>query len=113
MPFRRHLAEATPLPMHETAYAKLNLALHVRARRADGYHDIETVFAFCEDGDRLEVGESEELELAILGPMAEGLSTTDNLVLRAATSGRAGAAPPRRRPSRRRGRRRSAGACRG
>ena len=39
--------------MRETAYAKINLALHVRARRDDGYHDIETLFAFCEDGDLL------------------------------------------------------------
>ena len=39
--------------MRETAYAKLNLALHVRAREPDGYHRIETIFAFCEDGDVL------------------------------------------------------------
>ena len=43
---------AAPL-MQEIAYAKLNLALHVRAREADGYHRIETLFAFCEDGDLL------------------------------------------------------------
>ena len=41
--------------MQETAYAKINLALHVRGRCDDGYHDIETVFAFCEDGDVLTV----------------------------------------------------------
>jgi hypothetical protein len=28
-----------------------NLALHVRRRRADGYHELETLFAFCRDGD--------------------------------------------------------------
>ena len=39
--------------MEEAAYAKLNLALHVRGRQADGYHRIETIFAFSEDGDRL------------------------------------------------------------
>lgn len=39
--------------MHETAYAKINLALHVRKRREDGYHELETVFAFLDDGDRL------------------------------------------------------------
>ena len=37
----------------ETAYAKINLALHVRARRDDGYHQLETAFAFVDDGDRL------------------------------------------------------------
>ena len=68
----------------ETAYAKLNLALHVRSRRADGYHDIETVFAFCEHGDRISVSPAETLSLTIDGAFAAGLSTTDNLVLRAA-----------------------------
>ena len=38
----------------ETAYAKINLALHVRARRDDGYHDIETLFAFVDAGDGLD-----------------------------------------------------------
>lgn len=39
--------------MIETAYAKINLALHVRRRREDGYHELETVFAFVDAGDRL------------------------------------------------------------
>ncbi len=37
----------------ETAYAKINLALHVRARRDDGYHELETLFAFVDCGDVL------------------------------------------------------------
>ncbi len=69
----------------ETAFAKINLALHVRRRRADGYHDIETLFAFCADGDRLGAALAADLTLAIEGPFAEGLSAgPDNLVLRAA-----------------------------
>jgi 4-diphosphocytidyl-2-C-methyl-D-erythritol kinase len=69
----------------ETAYAKINLALHVRRRRADGYHDLETLFAFCTDGDALSVAPADVLSLAIDGPFGEGLSTdADNLVLRAA-----------------------------
>ncbi|QQN73797.1 4-(cytidine 5'-diphospho)-2-C-methyl-D-erythritol kinase [Croceicoccus sp. YJ47] len=36
-----------------TAFAKINLALHVRKRREDGYHELETLFAFVDDGDRL------------------------------------------------------------
>jgi 4-diphosphocytidyl-2-C-methyl-D-erythritol kinase len=71
--------------MQETAYAKLNLALHVRERRPDGYHRIETVFAFCEAGDLLRVENSEELTLAIEGEFASSLTADDdNLVLRAA-----------------------------
>jgi 4-diphosphocytidyl-2-C-methyl-D-erythritol kinase len=36
----------------ETAYAKINLALHVRRRRDDGFHELETLFAFVDAGDR-------------------------------------------------------------
>jgi 4-diphosphocytidyl-2-C-methyl-D-erythritol kinase len=68
----------------EIAYAKINVALHVRRRRADGYHDIETIFAFCADGDRIEAEPADRLSLTIDGPFAAGLSTTDNLVTRAA-----------------------------
>jgi 4-diphosphocytidyl-2-C-methyl-D-erythritol kinase len=68
----------------ETAYAKINLALHVRRRREDGYHEIETVFAFCGDGDVVTAAPARDLTLEIEGPFAEGLSATDNLVLDAA-----------------------------
>jgi 4-diphosphocytidyl-2-C-methyl-D-erythritol kinase len=69
----------------EIAYAKINLALHVRRRRADGYHDLESLFAFAVDGDRLSVTPSEALTLNITGPFAAGLSGgADNLVMRAA-----------------------------
>ena len=37
----------------ETAWAKINLALHVRRRREDGYHEHETLFAFVDAGDEL------------------------------------------------------------
>lgn len=69
----------------ETAWAKINLALHVRARRADGYHEIESLFAFVENGDRLSVEPAVDLTLAMTGSFAEMLeSEHDNLVLRAA-----------------------------
>ena len=74
--------------MEEVAYAKINLALHVRGRRPDGYHRIETIFAFAEDGDRLSVGESDALRLEIGGPFAAALKG-ENLVLRAAGALRA------------------------
>jgi 4-diphosphocytidyl-2-C-methyl-D-erythritol kinase len=71
--------------MEETAYAKINLALHVRAREPDGYHRIETLFAFCEDGDRLSVAAADDLTLSVTGPFAASLSgEADNLVSRAA-----------------------------
>jgi 4-diphosphocytidyl-2-C-methyl-D-erythritol kinase len=71
--------------MRETAYAKLNLALHVRSREPDGYHRIETLFAFCEHGDTLSAAAADELSLDVTGPYAEALGNrTDNLVLQAA-----------------------------
>lgn len=73
----------------EPAPAKLNLALHVRGKLPDGRHALETLFAFCTDGDRLEAEEAEVLGLEISGPFADGLSAEDNLVLRAAEALRA------------------------
>ena len=70
--------------LHDTAYAKINLALHVRHRRADGYHALETLFVFAEDGDALTASPSDVFSLAISGPFGQGLSTgPDNLVLKA------------------------------
>jgi 4-diphosphocytidyl-2-C-methyl-D-erythritol kinase len=72
-------------PLRATAYAKINLALHVRGRRADGYHLIETIFAFAEDGDGLTAAPADRTTLTIDGPFAAGLSAgEDNLVIRAA-----------------------------
>lgn len=69
----------------ETAYAKINLALHVRRRREDGYHELETLFAFVDQGDGLWAEPADELSLELSGPFAEGLtSDPDNLVLQAA-----------------------------
>jgi 4-diphosphocytidyl-2-C-methyl-D-erythritol kinase len=69
----------------EIAAAKLNLALHVRGRLPDGRHSIETIFAFCTDGDRLTGESSDEISLEIAGPFAVDLAEhDDNLVLKAA-----------------------------
>lgn len=69
----------------ETAHAKINLALHVRARRPDGYHEIETLFAFTDGGDGVEVEAAGTLSLDITGPFAKGLPVDeDNLVMQAA-----------------------------
>lgn len=73
----------------ETAYAKVNLALHVRRRREDGYHDLESLFAFVDRGDELSATPRADggLSLTIDGPFGHGLdSGDDNLVLRAAQS---------------------------
>lgn len=71
--------------LSEIAPAKINLALHVRARLPDGYHALETLFAFARDGDRLTLEPDDRLALDITGRFAAGLGGgDDNLVLKAA-----------------------------
>jgi 4-diphosphocytidyl-2-C-methyl-D-erythritol kinase len=73
--------------MTEIAYAKINLALHVRRRRNDGYHEIETIFAFAADGDAITADFARPPGLDLSGPFAGALAgeaDDDNLVLRAA-----------------------------
>ena len=71
------------IPAREIAPAKLNLALHVRGKRDDGRHDIETVFAFCTDGDRLSAEPADAVSLAVAGVFAAELQE-ENLVTKAA-----------------------------
>lgn len=67
------------------APAKINLYLHVTGRRADGHHLLDSLVAFAEIADRIEVAEADRLSLAIDGPFAPALvETNDNLVLQAA-----------------------------
>ena len=67
------------------ARAKVNLALHVVGRRADGYHLLDSLVAFADFGDVVTVEPAPSLSLSITGPMAAGLSAgPDNLVLKAA-----------------------------
>lgn len=74
-------------PAREIAAAKLNLALHVRGSLPDGRHAIETVFAFCTDGDRLSAEIAEGITLTIGGPFGSDLrDPAQNLVVRAANA---------------------------
>ena len=54
--------------MIEVAPAKINLALHVRRRRPDGYHELETLFAFARDGDMVSMVPAERWSLTVTGP---------------------------------------------
>ncbi len=72
------------------APAKLNLALHVTGRRADGYHLIDSLVAFTRFGDRVTISPSDEDRFEMTGPYAAGLPPDDgNLALRALKAMRA------------------------
>jgi 4-diphosphocytidyl-2-C-methyl-D-erythritol kinase len=69
----------------ERAPAKINLTLRVLGRRADGYHDIESLVAFAGVCDSLSFTPGPIAELAVRGPTAAMAGTVaDNLVLKAA-----------------------------
>lgn len=73
--------------LHAQARAKVNLFLHVRGRRPDGYHLLESLVTFADAGDDVSLTPGGSLALSIDGPFAAGLEADDgNLVLRAARS---------------------------
>ncbi|MGX1740861.1 4-(cytidine 5'-diphospho)-2-C-methyl-D-erythritol kinase [Bosea sp. NPDC055353] len=72
-------------PLTTRARAKVNLDLRVLGRRADGYHELESLVAFAGVGDTLSLDPGADLSLTLAGPRSEGLAVDDgNLVLRAA-----------------------------
>jgi 4-diphosphocytidyl-2-C-methyl-D-erythritol kinase len=67
------------------APAKVNLTLHIRGRRADGYHDLESLVCFAGVADTLRLIPGDALSLTTDGPTAIAAGNgDDNLVLRAA-----------------------------
>lgn len=70
----------------ETAFAKINLALHVRRRREDGYHELATLFAFVDGGDTLTAKIAGEDRIAVSGEFAGALDNPfDNILARTLT----------------------------
>ena len=68
------------------APAKVNLALHVTGRRADGYHLLDSLVVFAGVGDDLSAVAADSLSLIVEGPRAAGVPVDGrNLVLRAAS----------------------------
>ncbi len=63
--------------------AKLNLFLYITGRRADGYHNLQTLFQFLDYGDSLIFVPRKDEQIQLLTPMMD-VSPQDNLIMRAA-----------------------------
>ena len=68
-----------------TAPAKVNLSLRITGRRADGYHELESLVAFTDHGDTLELAKASTTRLTVAG---SGIVPADetNLIIRALRS---------------------------
>ena len=65
------------------AVAKLNLFLHITGRRADGYHNLQTLFQLLDSGDKLHFSLRADSNIH-LSCNDESLANEQNLVMRAA-----------------------------
>ncbi len=65
------------------APAKLNLMLHILGRRADGYHELQTIFQFLDYGDELSFAPREDGEIRLHSDI-ENVPHESNLIVRAA-----------------------------
>ena len=68
----------------DTARAKINLTLRITGRRADGYHELESLVVFAGIADTLTLEPAAHTSLDITGPFAGAIdAAADNLVLKA------------------------------
>jgi 4-diphosphocytidyl-2-C-methyl-D-erythritol kinase len=76
---------SAPVLLADHAPAKVNLTLRVLGRRADGYHELESLVVFADFGDRLSFSRGGDLVLTVHGPSAAAAGEGgDNLVHKAA-----------------------------
>lgn len=69
---------------HWPAPAKLNLFLHITGRRADGYHELQTVFRLLDWGDEVRLRVRSDDEVVRVGGSVAGVAAADDLMVRAA-----------------------------
>ncbi|MCK5002926.1 MAG: 4-(cytidine 5'-diphospho)-2-C-methyl-D-erythritol kinase [Gammaproteobacteria bacterium] len=70
-------------PLVWPAPAKLNLLLHITGQRADGYHELQTVFQFLDYGDELRFGPRLDGKIQRVQNI-EGIPAEEDLVVKAA-----------------------------
>ena len=73
----------TDLPLIWPAPAKLNLLLHITGQRADGYHELQTVFQFLDYGDELRFEPRSDAKVQRIQNI-EGIPAEEDLVVKAA-----------------------------
>ena len=72
------------MPVRELAPAKINLTLSVRGRRADGYHELESLVTFADVHDVVTLEPGAASSVVVAGPFA-GYIGGENLLVRALT----------------------------
>ncbi|WP_373778372.1 4-(cytidine 5'-diphospho)-2-C-methyl-D-erythritol kinase [Glaesserella sp.] len=63
--------------------AKLNLFLYITGKRADGYHELQTLFQFLTFGDEIEIEITEDPNIVLTNNL-EGVEPEQNLIYRSA-----------------------------
>lgn len=66
------------------APAKLNLFLQITGRRADGYHELQTVFRLLDWGDTVRLRVRDDGQIRRVGESVPGVAEADDLLVRAA-----------------------------
>jgi 4-diphosphocytidyl-2-C-methyl-D-erythritol kinase len=68
----------------QTARAKINLTLRVTGKRADGYHELESLVVFAGVADTLTLEPAGHLGIEVRGPFADVVGAAgDNLIVKA------------------------------
>lgn len=89
----RRVAEAAPADAFPAsdgwsvwpAPAKLNLFLQITGRRADGYHQLQTLFRLLDWGDVIRLRVRDDGAIRRVGESVAGVAEADDLVVRAAS----------------------------
>ena len=77
------LASSGSHTLRLSAPAKLNLFLHITGRRADGYHELQTLFQLLDYGDTIRLRRRSDTKIRLLSPFP-GLPEYRHLAVRAA-----------------------------
>ena len=100
-PVHELISETAPVVVARVQFApaKINLALHVTGRRADGYHLIDSLAVFTRFGDRLSIEPAEHDAFSVSGPYAPAVPPDEtNLILKARDAMRSLHGPARATP---------------